>query len=412
MTGNAGSLNGPAGSPVKIRFAVVGCGYVADNYMFAIGQYPHVEVVRAFDILPAHAARFTAHWGIPTVETREAFFAGLDCDMVLNLTNPDSHYDVSRACLEAGFPVYSEKPLAMTFEDILALAELAREKNLLLTGAPCNHLGEAAQATGRAIAQGRIGKPLLAYAEVDDTLISLAPVRLWKNVSGAPWPEEDEFQVGCTLEHAGYYLTWLIAFFGPITEVTAFASLQNPGKPVGDGVEGPDFSVAVLQFASGFVARLTCSVVAPRDHALKLFGDEGELRAEDCWFYQTPVTYRRWMRIRRRLMLTPWKTRMPLDPPPVATKKGSTVGMDFIRGPIEAITAAREGRPSRVGLDFCIHVNEVALAIHYAARSPGLYKMRTSCVAPAPIPSPLDAVRGLGALDRKVPPLLARFFNT
>ena len=102
MTGNAGSLNGPAGSPVKIRFAIVGCGYVADNYMFAIGQYPHVEVVRAFDILPAHAARFTAHWGIPTVETREAFFAGLDCDMVLNLTNPDSHYDVSRACLEAG----------------------------------------------------------------------------------------------------------------------------------------------------------------------------------------------------------------------------------------------------------------------------------------------------------------------
>ena len=162
-------------------------------------------------------------------------------------------------------------------------------------------------------------------------------------------------------------------FFGPITEVTAFASLQLPGKPVGDGVEAPDFSVAVLKFASGFVARLTCSVAAPRDHALKLFGAEGELRAEDCWIYQTPVTYRRWMRIRRRLMLMPWTNKVPLDPPPVGTKKGGGVGMDFIRGPIEAARAAREGRPSRVPLDFCIHVNEVALAIHYSAANPGTY---------------------------------------
>ncbi len=252
---------------------------------------------------------------------------------------------------------------------------------------------------------------MLAYAEVDDNLIKLAPVKLWKNVSGAPWPERDEFRVGCTLEHAGYYLTWLVACFGPIAEVTAFASLQSPGKPVADGVEGPDFSVAVLRFASGFVARLTCSVVAPRDHALKLFGEEGELRAEDCWFYQTPVSYRRWMRIRRRLMLSPWTNTVPLDPAPVAVKKGSSVGMDFIRGPIEAVTAAREGRPSRVPLDFTIHVNEVALAIHDAAAKPGLYKVRSTCERPAPIPSPLDARTEHGRLDRHVPPLLARLFN-
>ena len=88
--------------------------------------------------------------------------------MVLNLTNPSSHFEVSPACLEAGFPVYSEKPLAMTFEEIEALAALAREKGLPLTGAPCNHLGKAAQAVNRALAQGRIGQPLLAYAEVDD----------------------------------------------------------------------------------------------------------------------------------------------------------------------------------------------------------------------------------------------------
>jgi len=395
----------------KIRFAIVGCGYVADNYMFSLRQYPDAEVVRAFDIVPAHAQRFTACWGVPAVETRAAFLEGLDCDLVLNLTNPGAHFEVSKACLEAGFPVYSEKPLAMDFPQVEALAALAEARGLLLTGAPCNHLGEAAQAVRRALTQGRIGKPLLAYAEADDDLIALAPVQLWKNLSGAPWPREDEFEVGCTLEHVGYYLTWLVFFFGPIAEVTAFASLQHPGKPTGGAAEGPDFSVASLRFASGVAARLTCSVVAPRDHALKIFGSEGELHAEDCWFYQTPVTYRRWMRVRRRLMLTPWTNRVPLDPAPVAMKKGSAVGMDFIRGPIEAVTAAREGRPSRVGTDFCIHVNEAALAIHHSAGKPGTTVMRSTCVPPAPIASPHDASAEAGFLDRRVPPLLDRLFR-
>jgi len=96
--------------------------------------------------------------------------------------------------------------------------------------------------------------------------------------------------------------------------------------------------------------------------------------------------------------------------PPVAMKTGSTVGMDFIRGPIEAVTAAREGRPSRVALDFTLHVNEAALAIHHADRDPGTYRMTTTCAVPAPLPSPLDARTDAGFLDRRVPPLLARLF--
>jgi predicted dehydrogenase len=307
--------------------------------------------------------------------------------------------------------VYSEKPLAMRFAEVEALVALAAAKGLTLAGAPCNHLGEAAQAVRRALAQGRIGRPLLAYAELDNNLIAKCPVEHWKNLSGAPWPREDEFRVGCTLEHAGYYLTWLVFFFGPVAEVTAFAALQYPGKPTGGAPEAPDFSVAALKFASGMVARLTCSVVAPRDHALRLFGDESELRAEDCCVYQTKVRYRRWMRVRRRLILSPWSNSVPLDPAPVAIKRGGWVGMDFIRGPIEAVRAARENRPSRVATDFCVHVNEVALAIHHAAASPGTYKVTSTCARPAPLPSPLDGRNSQDLLDRAVRPLIARVFN-
>ncbi len=94
-----------------------------------------------------------------------------------------------------------------------------------------------------------------------------------------PWPYKDEFEVGCTLEHAGYYLGWLAAWFGPAVTVTSFASVQVPDKVPGEtfAVTSPDFSVACIQFASGVVARLTCSILAPHDHSLKVVGDERRL---------------------------------------------------------------------------------------------------------------------------------------
>lgn len=391
-----------------IRIGIIGCGYVADLYMLTLAHHPDARVVRAFDHEPAHAERFSTYWKIPTVTTRAEFFAGLEADIVLNLTNPDNHFDVSRACLEAGFPVYSEKPLAMKFEEAEALRDLALERGLPLGGAPCNHMSEAALAIRRALAQGRVGRPLIAYAEMDDGFIARSPYRKWANVSGAPWPYEDEFEVGCTIEHAGYYLTWLVMLFGPIAEVHSFASLQYPGKPVLHNPEGPDFSVACLQFESGLVGRLTCGVVGERDHGFTVHAEDGVLTAADCWFYQTPVEYRRWMQVRKRFMLSPWRNKVPLDQSPVPLKRRGPAAMDFARGPIEIVRAMREGRRSMIPLDFYVHVNEVSLAIHNSAQRRAPYIVRTRCEPLPEIASALDGRREPGLLDRRLAPLLAR----
>lgn len=392
-----------------IRIAIIGCGYVADFYMQTARNYPHVKVVRAFDIEPAHASRFTKHWQIPSVTTREDFFAGLQADVILNLTNPDSHFAVSKDCLEQGYPVYSEKPLAMRFEDVEALRDLALAKGLALASAPCNHLSEALGAIRGALSNGNVGKPMLVYAEMDDNFIAKSPYRNWINVSGAPWPYEDEFEVGCTLEHAGYYLTWLIALFGSVTEVHAFSALCHPGKPILHGTEAPDYSVANLRFESGLVARLTCGVVAPRDHRFKVFGDEGELVAEDCWFYDTPVSFRRWMRIRRRFMLAPFPTKVTVPKSPVPLPKSGAAEMDFIRGPIELVMAGREGRASQVPLDFSVHFNEVSLAIHESRHRSDVYKVKSRCQSFAPIAiSDQAETKQLSFLEKRIVPLLSR----
>ncbi|MCZ7672783.1 MAG: Gfo/Idh/MocA family oxidoreductase [Chloroflexi bacterium] len=59
-------------------------------------------------------------------------------DIIVNLTNPHSHYAVSQAALAANKHVYSEKPLAMDYEEAKELVEMARRKGLYLASAPCN----------------------------------------------------------------------------------------------------------------------------------------------------------------------------------------------------------------------------------------------------------------------------------
>lgn len=391
----------------ETRLAIIGCGFVADFYMESVKSYPGVTIVRAFDIDPAHAARFTAHWNVPSVTDAAAFYDGLEVDAVLNLTNPDNHYTVSADALERGHSVYSEKPLAMDFGDIEKLRDLAQAKGLGLASAPCNHLSEAFGAVRDGLVAGEVGAPLLTYAEMDDGFIARSPYTRWINPSGAPWPYEDEFAVGCTLEHAGYYLTWLIALFGSVKEVHAFASLRYPGKPVPGTFEAPDFSVACLTFESGMVARLTCGVVAPRDHRFIVFGEEGQLSAEDSWFYNTPVTFRRWLRVRRRFMLTPWKTRVPQAKSPVAVDSRTAASMDFVRGALEMVQARRDDRPSRVPLDFCVHFNEVSLAIHNAPTRDHVYRVQSRVTSMQPIVAAPEPPRG--RLEQAMLRFLKRF---
>ncbi len=392
-----------------MRFAIIGCGYVADFYMQLVENHPDVSVVRAFDINPDHAARFTAHWKVPSVTTQAAFFDGLKVDAVLNLTNPAAHFAVSRDCLEAGYPVYSEKPLAMEFAEVKALRDLALAKGLPLASAPCNHLSEAVAALRGSLEKGNVGKPLLVYAEMDDGFIAKSPYENWINPSGAPWPYEDEFEVGCTLEHAGYYLTWLIALFGSVTQVHSFAALQYPGKPTGGAPEAPDFSVACLTFESGLVARLTCGVVAPRDHQFKIFGDEGLMTADDCWFYETPIAFQRWIRVRRRFMLMPWPTKVKVAKPVVELPKSGAAAMDFMRGPIEMVAARRAGRGSRLPLDFCVHFNEVSLAIHNSTSRAETYDVKSRCTTLSPVTISNDpGQKDLSFVERRILPLLGR----
>ena len=140
--------------------------------------------------------------------------------IIVNLTTPESHFALNCAALNAGKHVYCEKPLGMNFEEAREVVELAERKGLTVCGAPANGLSDAHELVASLIAAGRIGAPRLAYAEMEDGPVFKDNWMEWRSRSGAKWPGVHEFEVGCTLEHAGYGLSWLVSLFGAVEEGT------------------------------------------------------------------------------------------------------------------------------------------------------------------------------------------------
>ncbi len=357
-----------------MKIAVVGCGFVADFYMVTLRNYPNLFVKGVYDKSGERKQRFANYYSVSQYNGLDDILNDSEVQIVLNLTNPRNHYEVTKACLQAGKHVYSEKPLAMHIDQARELVDLAKDKNLYLSGAPCSVLGESAQTIWSQLRKNSIGKVRLVYAELDDGLVHKMRYKKWLSESGTPWPFKDEFEVGCTLEHAGYYITWLVAFFGPVVKVTPFASclIVDKETDVELGEQGADFSVVCLEFESGVVARLTCSIVAPHDHTLRIFGDNGILSTEECWNYASPV------KIKRLTKLALWAEKYPLITAVfgLGAKKckqvkstdyqhryKGTTQMDFARGVAEMAEAIEQNRACRLSAEFCLHVNEIVLAI-------------------------------------------------
>lgn len=369
-----------------MNFVIIGCGFIAESYASALPYHPELRLVGAWDRDEEKLRTFAARWGCRRYESEAAVLADGAVDLVLNLTNPRSHAGVTRAALEAGKHVYSEKPLGMTGAEARSLVELARARDLMLASAPCSMLSETAQTVLCALRAGAIGKIRLVYANFDDGMIAprLSPWN-WRNAAGAAWPAKDEFEVGCTYEHAGYVLTWMAAFFGPARTVASFAACLLPDKGIPVDGMAPDFTSGCIAYDHGVVARVTCSLVAPEDKSLTIIGDTGLLRVDNVRHERCPVRYQRYElgrlgaaierrvdTLRFRLGMpaatsgwTGWRTYPYVAAPPrwLAGRKA----VDFLRGPSEMAAARCEKRACRLSAELGEHVAEIVEALQYPA---------------------------------------------
>ena len=197
------------------KMAIIGVGDISGMYLKNItGTFDNLEVAGVCDLIPERARRAVEKYPqIPKIygDMYEAF-ADPEVDIVLNITRAYQHYDVTRAALLAGKNVYSEKPLATTLEQGVELIRIAREKGLMLGGAPDTFLGAGIQTCKQIIDAGFIGRPLAATA-----FMMSHGVETWH-------PDPEFFYkpgAGPMLDMGPYYTTALIYLLGPVDSLCA-----------------------------------------------------------------------------------------------------------------------------------------------------------------------------------------------
>jgi predicted dehydrogenase len=299
----------------------------------------------------------------------ERLLADADIDIVVNLTIPAAHVDVTAAALGAGRSVYSEKPLGVTLAECDRLINLADRNGVRLGSAPDTFLGAGIQTARQAIDAGLIGRPVSASAQ----LLRPGP---------EAWHPSPEFiyalGAGPALDIGPYYLTALVTLLGPVDRVTAVGTNPFPARRIGAGPRaGRTFRSAVdtdvralLEMGSTVVA-LTLTYDAPElEWRLEVVGEEGVLRCGDPDTFEGPVLLRRHDDIA-------WRE-LPL------LNEGTAHGRGF--GVAELASAIAAGRAHRSNATLARHVMESLLAIELAARTHEWIVIASRCERPEPLP--------------------------
>ena len=130
-----------------------------------------------------------------------------DVEIVVNLTVPLAHTDVSLAVLNAGKHVHSEKPLGVNMAEARKVMDLAAQKNLRVGCAPDTFLGGGHQTARKLIDDGAIGTP------VAGTAFFMCPGHeRWHPAPGFYYLRGG----GPMLDMGPYYITDLVQLLGPI----------------------------------------------------------------------------------------------------------------------------------------------------------------------------------------------------
>ena len=134
----------------RTAVGIIGCGKIFDTYADGLARFPErVRIARVADVDVARAEAAAARKGIERWGSPDELLADPEITVVISLTPPVAHAEVTRAALAAGKHVYTEKPLAATTAEAAPLLDLARAAGRLLGSAPDTFLGSGGQ-TARA----------------------------------------------------------------------------------------------------------------------------------------------------------------------------------------------------------------------------------------------------------------------
>ena len=149
----------------QMAVGIIGAGNISEAYLRLAKVFANLRVVAIADIVPAAAGARAEQFAVRAMSAEELLRSD-EIDIVVNLTVPDAHYQVTRDILSAGKHAYSEKPLALNAADAKKLVAFADRRGLKLGGAPDTFLGAGGQRARQLLDTGTIGRVIGGTAYV------------------------------------------------------------------------------------------------------------------------------------------------------------------------------------------------------------------------------------------------------
>jgi len=269
-----------AAQPVKkIRIGIIGCGSVSGVYLPHLTGCPYAEVVSTCDIIYERAQKRASEFNIPNSYPHiDQMLAGVPFDLLVNTTDMQEHGRLNKIALNAGKHVWSEKPMANTYQEGRALFDLATQKKLRIWGAPAVVNSPQFAFMSKAIQEGRLGKISAGHAHYGHL--------------GPTWSAFFYEKGGGSLPDLGVYnLATLTGLLGPARFVTAMTSIVTPSRTVDNKgvitVEAEDNAIVVMDHGNGVLSNVQSGFnyfdpyghqgTGQNQHTISIWGTRGNL---------------------------------------------------------------------------------------------------------------------------------------
>jgi predicted dehydrogenase len=376
----------------RVRVGIVGCGAISAQYLEGCRQWDVLEVVACADRHIERARAKSAEYGIEKASEVDALLADPSIELIVNLTPAYAHGEINLAALEAGKHVYSEKPLAATWDEALAVVEASQRHQLLVGCAPDTFLGGGLQTCRKIIDDGWIGTPIAAVAFMTRHGTSAEAYnssfdRLYDRPGG-----------GVALNMGQYDATALVALLGPARRVFGVAQISFAEREIRFGprlghripVEVPTHITGTIEFASNAVATFLVSWDVWVTHLpyIEIYGSDGSLSVPDPDSFGGTPAVRRPTEEDEHTEDTPAPGVLPWTPFPLSHSPDVGRGI----GVADMALAIRTGRTHRASAELALHILEILLAFEQSSETGEAVELQTTCERPAPLP--LGLLRG------------------
>jgi len=253
----------------KIRFALVGCGRIAQNHFAAIKQHSdRAELLGVSDVNSVALAEAVKSTGAKPFKTLTEMLAGCDADVFILTTPSGLHPDQAIEIASAGKSVVTEKPMATRWDDGKRMVKACDLAGVRLFVVKQNRRNATLQLLKKAIQKKRFGKIFMVNINVFWT-------RPQSYYDQGGWRGRWEYDGGAFMNQASHYVDLVDWLIGPVESLQAFtATLRRD-------IEAEDTGVISLKWRSGALGSMNVTMLTyPKnlEGSITILGEKGTVR--------------------------------------------------------------------------------------------------------------------------------------